>query len=216
MSAGRHSIGAVRAQAGYAAVVLAGGAARRVGGVDKPALAVAGRPMLHRVLAAVADATARVVVGAPSVPLPPGTLLTREDPPGGGPVPAAAAGLARVGPDVDQVALLAADLPLLTPAAIAALRQAVAADDGAVFVDQTGRRQWLCGVWRTAPLRQALADALCATPSGGSLRSALGGLAVTEVRAGPNQPGSGLPPWFDCDTEDDLRVVKEWTDGDAG
>ncbi|PWU56748.1 hypothetical protein DLE60_25700, partial [Micromonospora globispora] len=40
----------------YAAVVLTGGAARRMGGVDKPARPVGGRPMLHRVLAAVAAA----------------------------------------------------------------------------------------------------------------------------------------------------------------
>ncbi|MGW5673394.1 NTP transferase domain-containing protein, partial [Micromonospora sp. NPDC003776] len=47
----------------YAAVVLSGGAARRMGGVDKPARPVGGRPMLHRVLAAVADADQRLVVG---------------------------------------------------------------------------------------------------------------------------------------------------------
>jgi molybdenum cofactor guanylyltransferase len=164
--------------------------------------------MLHRVLAAVADAAPRVVVGPPSLPLPPATVRTREEPPGGGPVPAAMAGLAQVQPHVDQVALLAADLPLLTPDAVTSLRQAVGEGDGAVFVDDAGHRQWLCGVWRTAALRRALS---AATPTGGSLRAALGGLAVTDVRAGP-----GLPPWFDCDTEADLRVVEEWTDGDAG
>ena len=42
--------------AGYAAVVLAGGRASRLGGVDKPSLPVAGVPLLHRVLAAVANA----------------------------------------------------------------------------------------------------------------------------------------------------------------
>jgi molybdenum cofactor guanylyltransferase len=199
----------------YAAVVLAGGAGRRVGGAGKPALQVAGRPMVHRVLAAVADATPRVVVGPAGLPLPPGTVRIQEEPPGGGPVPAAAAGLAEVGPDVDRVALLAADLPLLTVAAIATLRAAVADSDGAVFVDSAGQRQWLCGVWRTWPLRRTLTAALAATPTGGSLRAALGGLVVTEVCAAVPAE-RGLPPWFDCDTEDDLRVVERWTDGDAG
>ncbi len=101
----------------YAAVVLAGGAARRMGGVDKPALPVGGRPMRDRVLAAVADATPRVLVGAAQA-VPAGVRVVREDPPGGGPVAAAAAGLALLPPDTTVVALLAADLPLLTRAAI--------------------------------------------------------------------------------------------------
>ncbi|RQX11187.1 bifunctional protein IspD/ispF, partial [Micromonospora ureilytica] len=101
----------------YAVVVLAGGAARRMGGVDKPARPVGGRPMRDRVLAAVTDATPRVLVGAADA-VPAGVLVVREDPPGGGPVAAAAAGLALLGPDTAVVALLAADLPLLTRTAI--------------------------------------------------------------------------------------------------
>ncbi|MEH6375729.1 NTP transferase domain-containing protein, partial [Streptomyces sp. KLMMK] len=41
---------------GYDAVVLAGGAARRLGGADKPTLRVGGRTLLDRVLEACADA----------------------------------------------------------------------------------------------------------------------------------------------------------------
>ncbi|MFE1500369.1 NTP transferase domain-containing protein, partial [Streptomyces albidoflavus] len=40
----------------YDAVVLAGGAARRLGGSDKPAVRVGGRPLLDRVLGACPDA----------------------------------------------------------------------------------------------------------------------------------------------------------------
>ncbi|MCW2566643.1 MAG: molybdopterin-guanine dinucleotide biosynthesis protein MobA, partial [Mycobacterium sp.] len=50
---------------GYTAVVLAGGRARRLGGIAKPAVDVGGRPMLARVLAAVADAGHVIVVGPP-------------------------------------------------------------------------------------------------------------------------------------------------------
>ncbi|MFF1746700.1 NTP transferase domain-containing protein, partial [Streptomyces mirabilis] len=49
----------------YDAVVLAGGAARRLGGADKPGLRVGGRPLLDRVLAACATAATTVVVAAP-------------------------------------------------------------------------------------------------------------------------------------------------------
>ncbi|WP_406073704.1 molybdenum cofactor guanylyltransferase [Micromonospora sp. NBC_01638] len=207
----------------YGAVVLAGGAARRMGGVDKPALPVGGRPMRDRVLRAVSDATPRVLVG-PADGVPEGVRVTREDPPGGGPVAAAAAGLALLDPDTELVALLAADLPLLSRSAIGDLLHHLApgADrgrtstagserrsDGTCFVDADGRRQSLCGVWRVAALRAGL-DRL-AVERGGSLagapvRALLAGLVVREVP----WSGEGPPPWFDCDTDEDVRRAEEW------
>ncbi|MFD6714421.1 bifunctional enzyme ispD/ispF [Micromonospora sp. TSRI0369] len=233
---------------GYAAVVLAGGAARRMGGVDKPGRPVGGRPMLHRVLAAVADADQRIVVG-PSGPLPDGVRTTREEPPGGGPVAATAAGLALLDPATTTVALLAADLPLLTAAAVTELRRALDAPPAgqphappagqphdpaaerehdpaaeresaltpagstvalACYVDADGRRQQLCAVWRLPALRAAL-DRLAATRGGtldgAPVRALLTGVAVREV----SWPGSGPPPWFDCDTDEDVRRAEEWS-----
>ncbi|MCW3840274.1 molybdenum cofactor guanylyltransferase [Micromonospora yasonensis] len=195
----------------YAAVVLSGGAARRMGGVDKPARPVGGRPMLHQVLAAVADAGTRIVVG-PAGPVPEGVRVTREEPPGGGPVAATAAGLALLDPGTTTVALLAGDLPLLTAAAVADLRHALdgSTADGACYVDDAGRRQQLCGVWRVAALRAAV-DRLAAerggTVDGASVRGLLAGTAVREV----SWSGSGPPPWFDCDTDEDVRRAEEWT-----
>lgn len=197
---------------GYAAVVLAGGAGRRLGGVSKPALDVAGRPMLHRVLDAVADAAPRIVVGPPELPLPAGMARTQEEPPGGGPVAATAAGLALVPADVPEVALLAADLPLLTAGAVGQLREAARAPGlaGAVFVDGTGRPQWLCGVWHTGALRTRLAT-FAGDPVGAPLHRLLGDLpAALLTTAGP-----GPPPWWDCDTEADLRQLEGWSDEHA-
>lgn len=195
----------------YAAVVLSGGAARRMGGMDKPARPVGGRPMLHRVLAAVADADPRLVVG-PAGPVPDGVRVTREEPPGGGPVAATAAGLALLDPGTPTVALLAGDLPLLTPAAVADLRRALdgSTADGACYVDDEGRRQQLCGVWRVAALRAAverLAAERGGTVDGAPVRRLLAGLTVREV----SWSGSGPPPWFDCDTDEDVRRAEEWT-----
>ena len=114
----------------WAAVVLAGGSGRRLGGPGKPTLPVAGVPMLDRVLAAVAHAGVRVVVGPSGLALPAGVDRTREEPPGGGPVAALAAGLAALDhpgrPAPEVVAVLAADLPLLTAAAVDELRTALA------------------------------------------------------------------------------------------
>lgn len=206
-----------------------------MGGVDKPALPVGGRPMRARVLAAVSDASPRVLVGPADV-VPEGVRVTREDPPGGGPVAAAAAGLALLDPDTAVVALLAADLPLLTRAAIGELLTHLAEEspghpaparpdaaptagiglvgsgrqpDGACFVDENGRRQSLCGVWRVAALRAAL-DRLAAERgglSGAPVRALLAGLVVREVP----WSGDGPPPWFDCDTDEDVRRAEEWT-----
>ncbi len=195
---------------GFAAVVLAGGAARRMGGADKPALPVGGQPMLTRVLAAVHDANPRVVVGRVPSELPMHVLTTREDPPGGGPVAATAAGLALVPTEISIVALLAADLPLLTGEAVDVLRLTVesAPMQGAVYRDAEGRRQLLCGVWRASALRDAV-DRLAAERGslhGASVRELMEYLRVAEVawrRSGP-------PPWFDCDTDDDLRTAEEW------
>ncbi|MEV6691359.1 NTP transferase domain-containing protein [Micromonospora sp. NPDC051196] len=195
----------------YAAVVLAGGAARRMGGLDKPALPVGGVPMRERVLAAVADASPRILVGPG--PAPEGVRLTRESPPGGGPVAATAAGLALIDADVAAVALFAADLPLMTRSAVGELLRhldSVAGDiDGVCYVDDSGRRQPLCGVWRPAALRGAL-DQLTVRRgelAGASLRDLLAGLAVRET----TWSGDGPPPWFDCDTERDLRRAEEWS-----
>ncbi|MGC4818376.1 molybdenum cofactor guanylyltransferase [Micromonospora sp. DT63] len=195
----------------YAAVVLAGGAARRMGGVDKPALPVGGRSMRDRVLAAVDDAAPRVLVG-PGDGVADGVRVTREDPPGGGPVAATAAGLALLDPGTTLVALLAADLPLLTRTAIGDLLTHLDRErsvEGVCFVDADGRRQSLCGVWRVAALRAGLAR--LAAERGGNLagapvRALLAGLAVGEVP----WAGDGPPPWFDCDTDEDVRRAEEW------
>jgi molybdopterin-guanine dinucleotide biosynthesis protein A len=185
-----------------AAVVLAGGRARRFGGRDKPMVAVGGVPMVQRVLAATqaAGAASSVVVGPVRAGLPVGVPVVREEPPGGGPVAAAAAGLAALADHHDVVALLAGDLPWLTAEAIERLVNALGPKDGAVFVDQDGRRQVLCGVWRIGALRDAIRR--MDDTNGGSMRRLTEGLDVVEVRWEGDRP-----PYFDCDTEDDLRRV---------
>lgn len=166
--------------------------------------------MLSRVLAAVHDADPRVVVGRVPPGLPVHVDSTQEDPPGGGPVAATAAGLKLVPEHVTLTALLAADLPLLTGEAVDVLRLTVesAPMQGALYRDAEGRRQSLCGVWRTADLRAALADLAEERGDlhGASMRELLSRMRFIEVswrRPGP-------PPWFDCDTDDDLRTAEEW------
>jgi len=182
-----------------AAVILAGGQGRRLGGQDKPALLVGGRPLLDRALEAVADWPI-VVVGPPRT-LPAGVRTAAEDPPGGGPAAGVAAGFAALPdlPDSAIVAVLAADLPGIDVATISRLSDALSASsgaDGAVLLDPTGRRQYLIGVWRCGALLAAIAR----RPEWHDrpLRELLEPISVIEI------PGSDREA-ADIDTPSDLR-----------
>lgn len=185
----------------YDAVVLAGGAARRLGGADKPAVRVGGRALLDRVLTACAGAATTVVVaGARPTARP--VRWAREEPSGGGPVAALAAGLRLT--TAAYTVVLSADLPFLEAATLkrllAALRDTGA--DGALLTDAEGRDQPLVAAYRTAALRRELA-ALAAGHGGLTglpLRRLTGALELTRV---PDPLAS-----FDCDTWDDIADAR--------
>lgn len=179
----------------FDAVVLAGGAARRLGGRDKPAVPVAGVSLLERVLTACRGAGRVIVVGPPRE-LPGQVRQVRESPPGGGPLAALRAGLPVV--DAPLVAVLAADLPFLTAVSVEGLLQAAAGHDGAMLVDGDGRDQVLCGVWSTAALRAGVARTGSAR-----LRDAVAGLDVVRM-----QSSQSPAPWLDCDTPADLEAAE--------
>uniref|UniRef100_A0ABV5MPI0 NTP transferase domain-containing protein n=1 Tax=Dactylosporangium vinaceum TaxID=53362 RepID=A0ABV5MPI0_9ACTN len=98
----------------------------------------------------------------------------------------------------DVVLLLAADLPHLSGQALRVLLDAVQGHDGAVFVDGSGRRQLLCGAWRSGALLGAVQG--FGVVEGGAIRRLVSGLEVAEVRWDGERA-----PYFDCDTQDDLR-----------
>ncbi|WBO65073.1 NTP transferase domain-containing protein [Streptomyces camelliae] len=189
------------APAPYDAVVLAGGAARRLGGVDKPGVRVGGRALLDRVLTACAGARTTVVVAGPR-PVARPVLWAREEPPGAGPVAALEAGLRLT--TAEQAVVLSADLPFLEPATLHRLLAALRASgaDGALLTDADGRDQPLVAAYRTDALRRALAalaaggDGLTGLP----LRRLTGALCLTRV---PDPLAS-----FDCDTWDDIADAR--------
>ncbi|NUP28654.1 MAG: NTP transferase domain-containing protein [Nocardia sp.] len=134
-------------------IVLAGGRASRMGGVDKPGLVVGGRSMLETALAAVAPLGRTVVVGPPRPDLGTHILQTREPEPGSGPVAAVAAGITTLGAGpAAHIVILAADLPFLTDTAISELLRHRADFDAVFAADSSGRPQYLIGVWRTESL----------------------------------------------------------------
>jgi molybdopterin-guanine dinucleotide biosynthesis protein A len=144
-----------------AGILLAGGAGSRLGGVDKPALTVAGSALIERALAALGDVP--VVVVGPKRTLSRAVLATREDPPGAGPAAALAAGIDALRGRVEPaalVAVLATDLPAVSAATVSRLARAVEDSGraaGAVLVDSADREQLLLGVWRYRDLLTALA-----------------------------------------------------------
>lgn len=122
---------------GVTGIVLAGGRSSRFGG-DKLAAHVAGRPLLHRAIAAVAEiADEIVVVLAPDAPIPalpsgllPTLVVARDLVARRGPLAGLVAGLAAA--QHSRVLLVAGDQPLLRVPVLRALVDELGSDDAAV------------------------------------------------------------------------------------
>jgi molybdopterin-guanine dinucleotide biosynthesis protein A len=137
----------------FAAIVLSGGGAPRLGGADKASIEVGGRTLLEHALAALVDAAEVVVVGS-EVPTSRPVTFTREDPAGGGPVAGLLAGIRALARRPDRVVVLAVDMPLVSPETVRRLLGA-AQDDGAVLVDASGRDQYLCAAYSVRAIERA-------------------------------------------------------------
>ena len=188
-------------EAAYDVVVLAGGAARRLGGADKPGVRVGGRALLDRVLAACADARTTVVVADPR-PSAREITWVREDPPGGGPLAALDAGLRHT--TARHVLVLSADLPFLQEGTVRVLLTVLRTGgaDGVLLTDADGRDQPLVAAYRAPSLRVELAALTKehGTLAGLPLRRLTGALDLTRV---PDPVAS-----FDCDTWDDIATAR--------
>ncbi|MHB1973426.1 MAG: molybdenum cofactor guanylyltransferase [Acidimicrobiales bacterium] len=194
-------------RAGLAGILLTGGSSRRMGH-DKAALLVDGEPLAER--------TARLLelVALPVLEVGPGwTTLdaTCEDPPGGGPLAAVAAGAAALrergheGPAL----VVACDLPLLSAELLDALARRPG--DDSVLPVVGGRHQPLCARWSAADLGEASARL------GRGERSLLhlpdrNRSELLDETSWP--PGLDVGQLADVDTPDDLeRLAVDWRPG---
>ena len=192
------------------AVVLAGGRARRLGGVEKADVELGGVRLVDRVAAAArAVGAERVVVVGPDRAASAGAVLVREDPPFSGPLAAVATALPSV--DAEWTLLLSCDLvhPQLVCRRLERARRGAGPDAvGFVLRDGDGRAQWLSGVHRTSVLRARIA--------------ALGG-DVVDRPLKRVFPEKGLrfvdaPTWetADIDSAEDLDAAQRVTRVDGG
>jgi molybdopterin-guanine dinucleotide biosynthesis protein A len=195
------------------AIVLAGGRSSRFGG-DKLAALVAGRPLLHRAIRAVAEVADEVVVVlAPDAPVPllpdglvPPIVIARDLVAGGGPLAGLAAGLATA--RNPRAILVGGDQPFLRVAVLRALLDelgdAETPDPPDVAVLGDGESLWPFPVaLRTTTVRPAVARALAGSDRRlftlfGRLRLA----RVPEARWRDLDPGGDS--LRDVDTRDDL------------
>lgn len=161
-------------------------------GTDKLAVQVCGLTIFDRVIDACSDATRTIAVGPRRGSSD--AVWVVEDPPGSGPAAALSAGLDEVEEEVTVV--LAADLPLIDRGAIGTLVSACEGD-GAIFVDEQRRDQYLAGAYRTGALRDRFesVDTLADRP----MHSVVGGLDLVRIAGGMVAR--------DVDTEEDLEDV---------
>ncbi|MEP6630240.1 MAG: NTP transferase domain-containing protein [Lapillicoccus sp.] len=157
------------------ALVLCGGSSRRLGR-DKLAEPLGSTTVLDVTLAGLPVQWSVVCVG-PERPTARGVAWTLEQPPGGGPVPAIAAGLAQVTTPV--VVVIAGDMPFAGPWAVR-LADAVAASavDAVAARDGDDRLNPLLCAYRTASLRAAMP----LDPAGRPARQLLLGLGHDTLR----------------------------------
>ncbi|NYF17688.1 molybdopterin-guanine dinucleotide biosynthesis protein A [Microbacterium sp. AK009] len=208
------------------AILLAGGRARRLGGVAKPLQTVGGRSLLDIAVAAATRAGADPIIAVgPEMPVAGIVRWTREDPPFGGPVAGIIAGFdaARAATDAPSTwtLVLACDLPHAESAVplLTAAAALVPNDVEAVCLgDATSRPQFLVGLFRTAPLGRRI-ERMPQRGRDAAVRDLVNDLAVTVV----TDPGAAALPLegaaalsfdsaaalsFDVDTWEDLEAAR--------
>jgi molybdopterin-guanine dinucleotide biosynthesis protein A len=206
------------------AIVLAGGRSSRLSGAPKAELRYQGQTLLSRSVDAALAAGARrvVVVGGTDDGLPDAVLVTREDPPFGGPAAGIAAGAAALAaaesaaghPTSDFLVVLACDMPEAA-AATRALATALADHsdtDGVIAIDAEQHPQPLAAIYRTQGLAEAIAHhRRTGALDGLSARALVSGLRLVPV-AVPGGSTDDIDTWEDAarhgiPTPDDLPTA---------
>lgn len=176
----------------WAAIILAGGRASRLGGVDKAGIELGGRTLLTWALDGVVDAREVVVVGEP-VPTERPVTFTRENPRYGGPVAGLLTGLDALASVPRYVGVVGVDMPHVHHGTWRRLLAAAAGTDGAMLVGPDGRWQ-LALALDTARLQEVRPDH--EQQHDHPLRRLLAPLALTPVPA-EDREHQDIDTWAD-------------------
>jgi molybdenum cofactor guanylyltransferase len=186
---------------GAAGAILAGGLARRFGGVAKGLEPVGGVRIVDRVLAALREVTTEVVlVGAPAAVAAtlPALRVVADETPGSGPLGGIISALRATG---RETLVVAWDMPFVTARELRPLLAAGAGAD-AVGWEVDGRIEPLCTAYRTSAAAQ-LAAAFAAGER--SPREALRRLRVHLVR---RDASNGPSPFTSVNTTEQLAAAR--------
>jgi molybdenum cofactor guanylyltransferase len=190
-------------------VVLAGGRARRMGGSDKPRIAIAGASILERVLARLRPQCDRIILNANADPArfaDTGLAIVADSVPDyPGPLAGILAGLdwaAGHAPDVAWVASVPGDCPFLPRDLVARLHQAREEADALLACARSGeRRHPVVALWPVTlreDLRRALAD---------GMRKVDAWTAHYPIGIA-DWPGAPLDPFFNVNTPEDAAIAE--------
>ena len=187
-------------------VVLAGGLARRMGGVDKPMQRMGGRSLLERVVERLSPQCDRLILNANGDPsrfaafgLPVVTDGLADFP---GPLAGILAALewtAASRPDIAWVVSVAADCPFLPGDLVSGLHRARAAENAELAVAASGGQTHpVIGLWNVG-LRQALRQALVVE----DIRKISRWTARYRL-ASATWPTEPIDPFFNVNTPEDI------------
>lgn len=190
------------------AVILAGGAGRRLGQVDKALVALGHRPLIAHVVARLAPQVGALAISANcdpdrfgrlGLPVLPDTVPGRP-----GPLAGLLAGLdwaAAAHPAARRLLTVPVDCPFLPVDLVARLAAKAGAGEVALAAS-SGRRHPVVALWPlalAAKLRAGLAD--------GSLRK-VEAFAMGEPHVVVAWPGQPLDPFFNINTAEDLAAAE--------
>src|SRR4051812_15842336 len=191
--------------------ILAGGRGSRMGGVDKAALALHGRPLLEHVLAAVSPLAREILVVANDDRLASDARLTviRDPEPHAGVLPALLAALDAATSEL--MLLVACDMPFLTRPLIESLAHQ-ASDHDVVLPNVEGHEQPMHAIYRVDACRAAVRAAL----DRGDRRmisflADVRALIVHEDELRRLDPE--LRSFFNVNTPDDLALARQFAAG---
>jgi len=189
------------------AVILVGGVGRRMGGVDKPLMLLAGRPLLSYVIEALAPQTPYIALATRADPEPYRSFdlpLLPDRIADQGPLTGLRSALewakATV-PDASHVALLAGDTPFIPSDLFSRLRVARSPSPSCIFAASKGQIHYSTGIW---PLS---AHALLETVESENSDRSLRGLAH-HIGLETAEWIDDADPFFNINTPDDLAVAE--------